>query len=148
MNLNSLIFLYGGSQLNLDNILNEITNENKINILIYKKENENEICPKCGRILNNKIIDNIILLNNNINITLLGLKGQIEHIINDLINKKDNMYINSELKNVNILINNIINEDIKKINNELNKIKNNDYIINIEENKNKLKNEIICIYNK
>ena len=56
------------------------------------------------------------------------------------------MYINSQLKNVNIVINNILNEDIKKINNELNKIKNNDYITNIKENK--IKNEIICLYNK
>jgi len=148
MNLNSLIFLYGGSQLNLDKKLNEITKENKINILVYKKENEKEICPKCGRILNNKIIDNIIVLNNNINITLLGLRNNIENIINNLINQKD-MYLSSQLKNVNILINNIINEDIKKMNNELNKIKNNDYITNntnIKENE--LKNEIICIYNK
>ena len=29
MNLNSLIFIYGGSQLNLDKKLNEITKENK-----------------------------------------------------------------------------------------------------------------------
>ena len=150
MNINSLIFLYRGSQLNLNKKLKEITKENKINILVYKKENENEICSKCGRILNNKIIDNIILLNNNINITLLGLKNNIENIINNLINKKD-MYISSQLKNVNIVINNILNEEIKKINHELNKIKNIDYVannINIKENKNKLKNEIICIYNK
>ena len=93
MNINSLLFLYGGSQLNLDKKLNEITKENKINILVYKKVNENEICPKCGRVLNDKIIDNIILLNNNINMTLLGLKSQIENIINDVINKKDNIYL-------------------------------------------------------
>ena len=112
-----------------------------------------EKCPNCGRILNDKIIDNktidnILSLNNNINMTLLGLKNQIENIVNELINKKD-MYISSQLKNVNTLINNLINEDIKKINNELNKIKkNNNYIannINIKENKNELKNEIICI---
>ena len=60
MNINSLIFLYGGSQLNLNKKLNEITKENKINILVFKKENESEICPKCGRVLNNEIIDNII----------------------------------------------------------------------------------------
>ena len=148
MNLNSLIFIYEGSQINLNKTLNEITKENKINILVFKRENEKEICSKCGGILNNKIIDNIIILNNNINIALLELKNQIENIINDLINKKDIMHINSQLKNVNILINNILNEDIKKINNELNKIKNNDYITNIKENKNKLKNEIIGIYNK
>ena len=115
INLNSLIFLYGGIQLNLNKKLNEITKENKIGILVYKKENE--MCPKCGRLLNNKIIDNILLLNNNINIILLGLKSQIENIINDLVNKKDNIFINSQLKNVNIVINNILNEDIKKINN-------------------------------
>jgi len=143
-NLNSLIFYYEGSQLNLDKTLNEITKDNKINILVYKKVNENEICPKCGRILNNKIIDNIILLNNNINNALLGLKNQIENLENDLLNNKDIMHINSQLKNINILINNILNEDIQKVNNELNKIKNNDYILNIKENK----NEIICIYNK
>jgi hypothetical protein len=144
MKLNSLIFIYGGIQLNLNKKLNEITKENKINILVFKKEKE--MCPKCGRLLNNKIIDDILLLNNNINIALLGLKNQIENIINDLINKKDNMYINSQLKNVNTVINNILNKDIKKINNELNKIKNNDYITNIKEDK--IKNEIICIYNK
>ena len=119
LNINSLIFLYGGSQLNLDKKLNEITKENNINILVFKKENESEICPKCGRVLNNEIIDNIISLNNNINITLMGLKSNIENIINNLINKKD-MYISSQLKNVNILINNILYENIKKINNELN----------------------------
>ena len=171
MNLNSLIFIYEGSQINLNKTLNEITKENKINILVFKRENEKEICSKCGGILNNKIIDNIIILNNNINIALLELKNQIENIINDLINKKDIMHINSQLKNVNILINNILNEDIKKINNELNKIinilinnilnedikkinnelnkiKNNDYITNNKESKNESKNEIICIYDK
>jgi len=148
MNLNSLIFIYEGSQLNLNKRLNEITIENNIKILVFKRDNENEICSKCGKILNNKIIDNIISLNNNINKALLGLKNQIENMINDLINKKDIMHICNQLKNVNILINNILNEDIKKIHNDLDKIKNNDYISNIKENKNKLKNEIICIYNK
>jgi len=148
MNLNSLIFIYEGSQLNLDKKLNEIKKENNINILVFKRENGKEICSKCGRILNNKILDNIILLNNNINTKLLKLKSNIEYIINDLINKKDITLINNQLKNADILINNILNEDINKINNELNKIKNNDYITNIKENKNKLKNEIICIYNK
>ena len=153
LNINSLIFLYGGNQLNLDKTFNEITKENKINILVYK--NENEICIKCGRILNNKIIDDIILLNNNINYTLIGLKSQIDNIMNDLINKKDIMYINSQLKNINIVINNI-NEDIKKNNNQLNQLKLN-YISNNNTNTNtnninnniiENKNEIICIYNK
>ena len=151
LNINSLIFLYGGNQLNLDKTFNEITKENKINILVYKTENETYI--KNGRILNNKIIDDIILLNNNINYTLIGLKSQIENIMNDLINKKDIMYINSQLKNINIVINNI-NEDIKKNNNQLNQLKlnyisnNNTNINNTNNNIIENKNEIICIYDK
>ena len=120
ININSLIFLYGGNQLNADKKLNEITKENKINILVYK--NENEICPKCGNILNNKIIDEIILANNNINYSLTGMKIQIEHIMNDVMNKKDINYINSQLNNISLTINNI-NENIKKINNQINQIK-------------------------
>ena len=36
MNINSLIFLYGGSKLNLDKTFNELTKEDKINILVYE----------------------------------------------------------------------------------------------------------------
>ena len=84
MNLNSLIFLYGGMKLNLENKLNEITKEDKITILAFK--DENEIYLKYERILNNsKKIDEIILLNNEINDTIIGLKYQIENIINNKI---------------------------------------------------------------
>ena len=151
-NLDSLVFLYGGSQLKFDKKYEEITKENKIIILVYKIENENEYCSKCGRILNNKIIDDIILINNNINSSLIGLKSQIDNIINDINNKKDIIYINSQLKNINYIINGM-NEDIKKINNQLNQIKfipiNNINNNKIKEDKIKEnKNEIICIYNK
>ena len=55
IDINSLIFLYEGNKLDLEKKLNEITNENKIHILVYKDENnENEICSKCGKILNHK----------------------------------------------------------------------------------------------
>ena len=151
-NLDSLVFLYGGSQLKFDKKYEEITKENKIIILVYKIENENEYCSKCGRILNNKIIDDIILINNNINSSLIGLKIQLDNIINDINNKKDIIYINSQLKNINYIINGM-NEDIKKINNQLNQIKfipiNNINNNKIKEDKIKEnKNEIICIYNK
>ena len=151
-NLDSLVFLYGGSQLKFDKKYEEITKENKIIILVYKIENENEYCSKCGRILNNKIIDDIISINNNINSSLIGLKSQIDNIINDINNKKDIIYINSQLKNINYIINGM-NEDIKKINNQLNQIKfipiNNINNNKIKEDKIKEnKNEIICIYNK
>ena len=123
--IDSLTFLYGGRILNLEKKYNEITKENKITILVYKNENEEEICPKCGRILNNKKLDDIISSNNKINNKLKGLNNQIETIINILINKKDIDNANSQLENILDVINKI-NEDIKKINNELNLMKIND----------------------
>ena len=59
MDINSLTFLYGGRILNLEKKYNEITKDNKITILVYNIEEE--ICPKCGRILNNKKLDDIII---------------------------------------------------------------------------------------
>ena len=155
------MFLYGGKILNLDKTFNEITEENKIKVLVFNNDNDNEICLGCGRILNSKIINDIIQLNEDVNDSLVGLYGQIENIINDLKNKKEIKYINNQLKNVNILLNKAT-IDIKKINSELNIIKSN-YIDNtilktnnINENINpykehkisETKNEIICIYNK
>ena len=168
-NLDSLVFLYGGSQLKFDKKYEEITKENKIIILVYKIENENEYCSKCGRILNNKIIDDIISINNNINSSLIGLKIQLDNIINDINNKKDIIYINSQLKNINYIINGM-NEDFKKIKSKLEQMKSvhiqnknlikldnlsttsANYKDNTNNNKadeiNLAKNEIICIYNK
>ena len=39
INLNSLIFLYGGNILNFDKTFNEISKENKISILVFEEEN-------------------------------------------------------------------------------------------------------------
>ena len=150
INIESLIFLYEGNQINLDKIYNEITKENKINIFVKKKEDE--YCPKCGRILNDKIIDEILSLNKNVNSILDRLKNQIDNIINDINNKKDIIYINSQLKNINEIINGM-NNNTKKINDKLNYIK---HIPNNNINENKIKgdkiksnyNEIICIYKK
>ena len=110
---NSLTFLYGGRILNLEKKYNEITKENKITILVYKneEENEEEICPKCGRILNNKKLDDIISSNNKINNKLKGINSQIEYIMNILTNKKDIDNANSQLENILDVINKI-NEDI------------------------------------
>ena len=94
ININSLTFLYGGEILNLDKSFNEIAKENKIKILVFDNDNDNEICPKCGKVLNKKILEDIIELNNNINDTLVGLYSQIDNIINNLkIKKKLNISI-------------------------------------------------------
>ena len=153
VDINSLIFLYGESLLDLEKTFQEITKENSISIIAYKLENK-EICPKCGRIVNNELFDDIISSNNNVNSSLKGIKSQIELIMTDIINKVDINNIISQLKNINILINNI-NEDIKKNNNKLSIIKLNDNN-NIKTNNNNkdnkkeeiIANEITCIYNK
>ena len=150
--LNSLVFLYGGGKLNLEKTFQELTKENRICILVDKYENE-EICPKCGRILSNDIINELVSSNNNVNSSLKGIRRQIETIIADINNKEDTNDIINQLKNVNVLINNI-NEDIKKMNNKLNTIKLNFSNDNVKTNDNDnkkeeiLKNEITCVYNK
>ena len=143
--LNSLVFLHGGGQLNLDKKFNELTKENKINVLVYKTENE--ICPKCGRILDNKIIEGILSSNDNLCYSLTELISQIENMLK--INMND---INSQSKNINAILNNI-KENIKKAKKQLEQIKINNKKLkqkNFNE-KNKLnesKNQIVCIYKK
>ena len=134
--INSLVFL---SQLNLEKTFEEITKENRINVIVYKNENE-EIYSKCGRIPNNELINEILLSNKNMNSSLSGIKEQIELIIN---NNMDINYIKSQLKNINIVLNNI-NVDIQKMNNKLNIIKSN----NVGKKEETPKNEITCIFNK
>ena len=73
--INSLIFLYGGNKLDLEKTFNELTKENVISIIAYEYDNE-EISKKYGRILNDEIINKIILSINNINLSLMGIKGQ------------------------------------------------------------------------
>ena len=165
--INSLIFLGQGIQINLEKTFNEITKENKLSILVYKTDIE--ICPKCGRIINNKMIDDIISMINNVNYSLIGIKRQIELVMNDILNKSDINFINNQLNNINLIVNNI-SENTKKINNELNQIKfNGDEIVERNNNNHKYfiknsntikqnnnnnykvesqKNEITCIYNK
>ena len=53
ININSLIFLYGGNQLNFNLNFNEQANiidkeKNEMKVLVYKNENNEYICPKCG----------------------------------------------------------------------------------------------------
>ena len=134
---------------------NEITKEKKINILVYRQENKEYLNDKAQ--IENKILDDIISFNNNTKYSLTGIIGQIENVIDAINKKKEINFINSQLKNANIVVKNI-NDDIIKMNNKLTQIKygnapienNNEQDIVKKENKKeeKLKNEIICIYNK
>ena len=74
-----------------------------------------------------------------INDNLLGIKGQIENIINYIVNKKEINSIDNQIKNINIIINNAIGE-IKKNDEKLKQLKNvNDKSNDIIKNSNIIK---------
>ena len=120
-NINSLVFLYGGNQLNFnlnfENMANSLDKERKeMQILVYTNELDNFICPKCGEKIkiNTEKIDNIILSINNIKDTLNGAKLIIDNII-----KTSSMNsVNMQLKSVNLILNSI-NDEILKNNEKL-----------------------------
>ena len=119
--INNLYYLYNAQVLeNLDlkykEIINVIdNNRNEMNILVFEKENEGIKCPNCGHKL---IID--INNDNNIKDSLIDLKVHIQNIINSTNNDINNIIF--QLKNINIIIDNIIqqfnknNKEIKIIN--------------------------------
>ena len=134
-NINSLVFLYGGNQLNFDLNFNELANKidkernaMKVLVLVYNDETNEYICPNCGEKikLNTEKIDDIILSINNMKDTINGCKLIIDNVIRL---SKDNS-VNIQLKNVNLVIN-TLNEDIKKIKEKLDNLINNknNYII-------------------
>ena len=116
-NVNSLIFLYGGSNLNFQLSFKEQTNiidkeRNEMSVLVYKSENDLS-CPKCGEKinLNSDKVNDIKSSINNINDTVKGLKFNLENIIR--ISTEEMVKV--QLKNVNLVFN-TLNEDIKKLN--------------------------------
>ena len=153
-NINSLVFLYGGSIINLDltfeSQANSIDRINKImKVLVYKNENDEYIGPNCGYKIKLNI-EEIISCYNNIIDNIDGIKLNIENIINNsLINT-----VNNQLKNINILLN-TVKDKIKKNNKKIENIINNNYINNnINNNKNMIKaildikvNESIKLFN-
>ena len=115
INIDSLYFLYDGNIINFKSSfkehINSVDNQsNKMKILVYQNENDGIICSKCGEKItfDTKLIDNILSSNNDINDILVWVKFQVENIINDLLNQKAINYIKTQLKNINLLINNSI----------------------------------------
>ena len=120
INMNSLLFLYGGNQINMNLKFNDQVNSmDKLNkvmqILVYKSDTDDFICPKCGEKikLNKEKIDEIIVFNN-IKDTINGIKMNIENIIKNSYSNS----LNIQLKNINIILN-TLNEDIKKANDKI-----------------------------
>ena len=88
-NLNSLLFLYGENKLNYelsfkDQINSIDKNNNIMKVLVYRTENDELKCPKCGEKihLNTEKIQDIISLNENIKDTLIGIKVHLDNLIN------------------------------------------------------------------
>ena len=141
-NLNSFIFLYGGSQLNFELTFKELAtpfdlNNNEIKVLVYESENSNIMCPKCGEIIkvNKEILDDVILSNNEIKDTINGINLQIENII-----KTSSMFsMNNQFKNINKMLC-MINEDINKNNKKIKCFLNDINAINDEANNNNTNN--------
>jgi len=142
-NLNSLIFLYGGNKVNLDLSLEAQASaidkkNNEMKILVYIKENEDELtCPKCGEKLNlnSQKIDELILSNNNLMDSISGIQDQLENVIKiSTVNK-----VNNQLKNIKTLIN-AINEDIQKNNAKLQNLSKEIIIVDNNYNNNNIQN--------
>ena len=138
--LDSLVFLYGGGQINFDKTFEEqaslIDKANKqMKIIVINDENKEFICPKCGEKVEIKTekIDEIILSNNNIKDTINGIKFQLDNIIK--ISTENTMTI--QLKNINILLK-TLKEDIQKNNEKLEKFFN-EYRNYYFQNKNVIK---------
>ena len=145
-NINLLLFLYGGNQINFELKFKDQANSidksnNEMKVLVYRYESEGLICPKCGEKiqLNTEKIDEIISSNNTIIDSLNGTKLIIESIIkNSTIN-----HINIQLKNINIILNTIY-EDIIKNNEKLkNLLKENLAISGTNNNKSNTMNDNI-----
>ena len=126
-NINLFIFLYGGNQVNFDLTFQDQANSidkanNQMKVLVYDKEIDEFICPKCGEKINfnNEKIDELIISNNSIKENINGIKVQLENIVR---NSSTNL-VNIQLNNI-IIILNKINEDIKKNDEKLKNLLNN-----------------------
>ena len=112
-NINTLIFLYGGNQLNFLSSFKDLAKDkNEIKVLVYTNEDDDGFkCPKCGEKIKLKTerIDDIILSINNLKETIDSAKLLIESVIK--ISSINN--VNIQLKGVNVILNSL-NEDINK----------------------------------
>ena len=101
-NINTLVFIYGGNQLNYNLKYKDIIidKENKeMKVLVYSNENDEFICPKCGEKINLNMekIDDILLSINNLKETIDSAKFLIESVM------KNSSSNNSQLKGINII---------------------------------------------
>ena len=121
--IKSLFFIYSGNTINFDLKFEEQANiidkkRNEMNILVYKIEENEFKCQKCGEKINIEKICKIIQLYLNQNDMLNELKNEIETINNNDTNK-----IKNKLKIINLIIDYLIDDNQRKIKNIQNDIK-------------------------
>ena len=147
-NIDSLRFSYDEKEINFQLSFEKLVNEkdkekNEMKIFVYKNEDNQYRCPKCGEKIKFNKIDNITLSMNNLKDSFNGIKLYIDNIIKL---SSDNA-INSHLKNVNILLNGL-NDEINKINEEINHLPiNEDKNTNKEIKREKANNYILAEFN-
>ena len=74
-NINSLLFLYRGNQINMELKFKEQINlmdinGNKMKVFVYNNKNDDITCPYCNKKIKLEKIDDIISSNNNIKDTI------------------------------------------------------------------------------
>ena len=137
--MNLYVYLYGGNQLNFEKTYEAHLTDNaskEMIILAYKKEDLEYKCTNCGEQikLNKEKIDEIILNNYNIKDKINGIIYMIDNIIKTLLINAMNL----QLKNINVILNNI-NDDIKKNNVRLENLIDNIIVKDVNKNKNIIK---------
>ena len=146
IDINSLIFLYGGNQLKLElsfkDQANSIdNNNNEMRVLVYKIEDIEFNGPKSDEIIkgNTENLDDIIIAMNNIEDTI----NEVKLIIDNIIKNSSLNDVNIQLKNISIRLT-TINEDIIKQNEKLKNILNNSLNNRISDfqNKNTIEGEL------
>ena len=150
-NINSLVFLYGGNQLNFQLSFEEQTNSldkqrKNMNILVYKNVDYSFISKSEENInLIKDKIDDIIKSINNIKDNITGVKSIVENII-----KKSTINsLNTQLKKMYLILNNIT-KDIEKNNERLKDLLNDNHNIinlNYRNNQDNYNNNLINIEN-
>jgi len=136
-NINSLVFLYGGNQLNFQLSFEEQANSldkqsKNMNILVYKKVDYSFISESEENInLTKDKIDDIIKSINNIKDNIAGVKS----IVDNIIKKSTINSLNTQLKKIYAILN-TITKDIEKNNERLKDLLNdNQNIINKTKSK-------------
>ena len=143
ININSLLFFYGGNKINFDLSFKEQANfidknNHEMKILVNEKENNKFICPNRKKKinLNDEKLEEIIVSNDQIKDNIIGIKLQKDNIITSSPN-----FSNNQSKNINKKLN-MISKDIEKNNEKLNNLSDNYININNINNKITISNTI------